>query len=673
MDARPIQGEKEQKEMNQQHTKKLETEQQLTIKEPSKPTLDDSQDNRQEGNDNNQDNRPELENVNSDKDQWLGTPFNRVTDELVAARSRRIRFPSRYVKDINNGLGSADDRANKPNLPHGLQVPIATEKIEGETEFDSQIESAMAAAISEIEGTDPLSLQEAMGRPDWPKWDLAIKTELDALKEAGTWEIVKKPENRNIVKCKWVFRVKKDAAGNIERHKARLVAKGFTQIQGVDYYDTWAPVAKFASIRLLLAIAAQNGWPIDMFDFHSAFLNGQLGPDEEIFMEQPLGYEEADRRNYVYKLFKSIYGLKQAGRKWYDALCQALADLGFKKSEADPAVFYIHQGTNIIILACHVDDCTIAGSSQELVQSYKEKLKNKYSLTDLGAANWLLGVKITRDLEARTLSLSQSSYINSILTRFNFTDLKPFATPMDPSIHFSKDQCPKTPEEIADMARIPYREAIGSLIYCAVATRPDIAFPTSLLAQYMENPGRVHWEAVKRIFRYLSGTKDWRLTYGTTDKFLEGYTDADGSSQEHRHAISGYVFLINGGAVSWSSKKQELVTLSTAESEYVAATYAAKEALWLRRIIGEVYQPLNDPIILYSDSQSAIALTKDGSYHARTKHIDIWYHFIRFVVQNSSIRLIYCPTENMTADILTKALPNMKAKHFAIGLGLRST
>ena len=173
---------------------------------------------------------------------------------------------------------------------------------------------------------------------------------------------------------------------------------------------------------------------------------------------------------------------------------------------------------------------------------------------------------------------------------------------MDPSIHFSKDQCPKTPEEIADMARIPYREAIGSLIYCAVATRPDIAFPTSLLAQYMENPGRVHWEAVKRIFRYLSGTKDWRLTYGTTDKFLEGYTDADGSSQEHRHAISGYVFLINGGAVSWSSKKQELVTLSTAESEYVTATYAAKEALWLRRIIGEVYQPLNDPIILYSDS-----------------------------------------------------------------------
>ena len=244
---------------------------------------------------------------------------------------------------------------------------------------------------------------------------------------------------------------------------------------------------------------------------------------------------------------------------------------------------------------------------------------------------------------------------------------------MDPSIRFSKDQSPQTLEEVADMRKIPYREAIGSLNYCAVATRPDIAFPVSLLAQFMENPGRVHWEAVKRIFCYLLGTKDWKLVYGTTDRGLEGYTDADGSSQEHRHAISGYAYLVNGGAISWSSKKQELVTLSTAESEYVAATYAAKEALWLRRLISEIYQPLTEPITLYSDSQSAIALTKDGSYHARTKHIDIRYHFIRFVVQDGSINLIYCPTDDMAADILTKALPNIKAKHFAQALGLRST
>ena len=189
----------------------------------------------------------------------------------------------------------------------------------------------------------------------------------------------------------------------------------------------------------------------------------------------------------------------------------------------------------------------------------------------------------------------------------------------------------------------------------------------------MENLGRTHWEAVKRVFCYLLGTKSWKLMYGITGNGLEGYTDADGSSQEHQHAILGYAFLINGGAISWSLKKQELVTLSTAESEYVAATYAAKEALWLQRIIKEVFQPLEEPITLYSDSQSAIALTKDGSYHARTKHIDIRYHFIRFEVQKKTINLIYCPTEEMTANILTKALPSIKAKHFARALGLHPT
>ena len=348
----------------------------------------------------------------------------------------------------------------------------------------------MATAVSEIEAIDPQSLEEAMRRPDWPKWEIAIQEELSALKKAGTWGIVERPKERNIVKSKWVFRIKKDAAGKVERYKARLVAKGFTQVQGVDYYDTWAPVAKLGSIRLLLAVAAQNGWPVDMFDFHSAFLNGELDSDEEVFMEQPQGYEESDQKQYVCKLFKSLYRLKQAGRKWYDALCKALAEIGFKRSEADPAVFYVHRSNDIIVLACHVDDCTITGSTQHSVQFYKDKLKQKYSLTDLGAANWLLGIKITRDFEARTISLSQSSYIDSIITRFNFTDLKPFATPMDPSIRFSKEQCPQTPEEVADMCKVPYREAIGSLNYCAVATRPDIAFPVSLLAQFMENPGR---------------------------------------------------------------------------------------------------------------------------------------------------------------------------------------
>jgi Reverse transcriptase (RNA-dependent DNA polymerase) len=187
-------------------------------------------------------------------------------------------------------------------------------------------------------------------------------------------------------------------------------------IQGIDYYDMWAPMAKLGLIHFLLATATQHEWPIDMFDFHSAFLNGKLNPDKEGFMEQPQGYEEFNQKRYVCKLFKSLYGLKQAGRKWYNALCKVLANIGFKRSEADPAVFYAHEGNNITILECHVDDCTITGNSENLIKTYKNKLKKKYLLTDLGAANWLLGIKITRDFEAQTISLSQETYINSILT-----------------------------------------------------------------------------------------------------------------------------------------------------------------------------------------------------------------------------------------------------------------
>jgi hypothetical protein len=204
-----------------------------------------------------------------------------------------------------------------------------------------------------------------------------------------------------------------------------------------------------------------------------------------------------------------------------------------------------------------------------------------------------------------------------------------------------------------------------------VGTRPDIAFAVSTLAQFADNPGWVHWEGVKKIYRYLLGTKRLGLTYGTSATGLIGYTDADGASQVHRRAITGFAFLVDGGAILWGSRKQELVTLSTTEAEYVAATHAAKEALWLRRLIGEVFRPLDKPTTLYCDNQSAIALTKDGTYHARTKHINIHYHFIRFSVENNSISLIYCPTDSMVADTLTKALPNAKAKHFAAELGLR--
>ena len=582
---------------------------------------------------------------------------------LTQARETRIKKPTRYVKEVLNGTIHTHHMPSKRNcMPPGM------------SQFEAnltQIEYALVTVTTEAEGYDPATLDEAKGRKDWAKWDVAIRKELDALKTAKTWIIVRRPKDRNIVGSKWVLHLKKDSEGVIEKYKARVVAKGYNQKEGVDYHETFAPVAQLTSIRTVLAIAARNGWKIDTFDFHSAFLNGEFDENEEIYMEQPPGYEEKNRREYVLRLLKTIYGLKQASRKWYEIICRLMIELGFTRSESDPAVFYWHKGNDRMVIVVHVDDCTIVGNSQELIDDCKHKINAKYAMTDLGPTSWVLGIKITRNLDERTLGLSQTAYIDSILRRFNFTNLKPVSTPMDPTIRYSKTQCPETLEEKARMKNIPYREAIGALMYCAVATRPDISFAVALLSQFLENPGEVHWNGVKHIYRYLLSTKNLQLVFGETKNSIAGYTDADGATQEHRHAISGYAFLIDGGAVSWFSRKQETVTLSTAEAEYVAATHAAKEAIWLKRLITETFDFPNDPITLHCDNQSAIALTKDNAHHSRTKHIDIRYHFIRYSVQDGKINIVYCPTNDNVADTLTKPLPSIKAKHFAAALGLR--
>ena len=351
-------------------------------------------------------------------------------------------------------------------------------------------------------------------------------------------------------------------------------------------------------------------------------------------------------------------------------MTHALNDIGFCVSDADPGVFSAHHEGHTTILAIHVDDCLITGSSPELIVDYKHKLNERFPLTDLGPVHWLLGIKITRDREAQTISLSQTSYIDAILSHFSISNTKPVATPITPSTVLSKTDSPSDDTEMARMKKTPYRKAIGSLMYAAVATCPDITFAVSALSQFLENPGEVHWEAVKQVYRYLAGTKTHALTYGNERHDLIGFTDADGASQEHRHAISGFAFLIDGAAVSWASRKQELVTLSTAEAEYVAATHAAKESIWLRRLTESLYGPLPSPTPLLCDNQAALRLATDDNYHARTEHIDICFHFIRQTISAGHIDIKYCPTQDMTADILTKALPKYKIAIHSQNLGV---
>ena len=251
-------------------------------------------------------------------------------------------------------------------------------------------------------------------------------------------------------------------------------------------------------------------------------------------------------------------------------------------------------------------------------------------------------------------------------------DAKPLSIPMDLNVSLSKSQSPMEPQEIAEMREIPYCEIVGSLTYAAIGSHSNIAFATSMLSCFNENSRRVHWEAAKRVVRYLKGTPDWGITFGPghEDDGMVGYTDADRNSNEDRHAIFGYVFMLNGGPISWSVKTQEIIALLTTKAEYVAMTHPAKEVLWLRSFVGEVFGPVVDATTLFCDNQSAITLAKDGKFHARTKHIDIHYHFIHYIIKDSTINLIYCLTDEMVMDILTKALPNAKAKHFAVTISL---
>jgi hypothetical protein len=408
-----------------------------------------------------------------------------------------------------------------------------------------------------------------------------------------------------------------------------------------------------------LGLAACFNWEIDSFNFNGAYLNSELDADEEIYMQEPPGYE-GQGVDSVKHLRKLLYGLKQAGRKWYDTLVRALTDLGFQVTQADPGVFYMWRDHHILILVMHVDDCIMTGSSKTLIRVYKKKLHSRYELTDLRPVNWLLGIKITRNREQQTILLSQRSYIDSIIKCFGLEDVKTYTTPMVLGVIYSQSDCPTMPAEVELMKTVPYREAIGSLMYASVATQPNITFAVSTLSQFLENPGELHWATVKQIFRYLSGTQDLELTYGGERHDLVRYTDVDGVAQEHWHAISGHIFILDVGAVSWSSQKQELVTLSTTEAEYVAATHASKEALWLQKLIRELFPLMTRPMMLYCDNQAMLRLIEDDNYHAQTKHIDVHYHFIWDITKCGDIKTIYCPTNQMVVDILTKALPKWK-------------
>ncbi|KAL2248135.1 UNVERIFIED_CONTAM: Retrovirus-related Pol polyprotein from transposon TNT 1-94 [Sesamum indicum] len=419
---------------------------------------------------------------------------------------------------------------------------------------------------------EPEYYAEAVNDAHKSKWELAMNDEMNSLKKNDIWELCQLQKEKKALQNRWVYRVKEESDRK-KRYKARLIVKEFQQRYGIDFTDVFTPVVKLITIRLMLSMVATENLELQQMDVKTAFLHGDL--EEEIYMVQPEGYNGDDEQ--VCRLKKSLYGLKQAPRQWYRKFDNFMLEIGFSR--------------------CNADHCCY-------VKRLKDQLSRKFDMKDLGE-------------------------IEKVLCRFKMENAKSVGMPLGNQFKLSNSDSPQTDSERGKMRVTPYASAIGSMMYAMICTRPDIAHAVGVVSRFMSNPGVMHWKAVKWILRYLKGTKDRALVFGKGKLTLFGFVDADfaGSDYDRRRSTTGYVFTYGGTTVSWVSKLQKVVTLSTTEAEYVAVTEAAKELIWLQHFLGELGKPQAD-MILHSDSQSTIHLAKNPAFHSRTKHIEIKYHFI---------------------------------------------
>ncbi|UYV64139.1 hypothetical protein LAZ67_2006688, partial [Cordylochernes scorpioides] len=501
---------------------------------------------------------------------------------------------------------------------------------------------------------DPKDAEEALSGRDSYFWKKAMEEEFDSLIENKTWELVDPPKNRNIIGTKWVFKTKCNSDGSVERHKARLVAKGYSQQYGIDYEETFAPVVRQSTIRMFLALAVEYNLILHQMDVQSAYLNGEI--KEEIFMTQPENFVSRKYPEKVCRLKKAIYGLKQAGIVWHEKLDNELKNLGLKQLQSDNCV-YIKHDEGILLVAIYVDDLIIAAEREDTLKSFKESMKRIFKIKDLGGMNCSLGIRIQMK-EDGSISIDQERYIEELLAKYRMKEAKPISTPMDSNSKLTKISSIEGENE--PVKKVEYQSLIGSLIYLSVSTRPDIAYAVSALGQFSNDPRRQHWNAAKRVLRYLKGTSCLRITYRKSNEALHGYVDADwGGNLVDRKSHTGIVYFLARGPIAWESKKQQTVTLSSTESEYIALCEAGKEAVYLRALLDEMGfgELLNGPTVLKTDNQGAQRLARNPVYHARTKHIDIKWHYIRSICSDGLVEVVHTPTQENVADILTKGLP----------------
>lgn len=564
--------------------------------------------------------------------------------------------------------GAGEAAVRVPLLPRaarlmdGAALTIDTDLFEDvPKESHGDILALSAAMISD----DPKSFKEAMRSDLADEWMGAMKREYNSLLENKTWELVERPKNVNVIGSRWVFTMKRNDAGVPVRPKARFVAKGYSQQFGFDVFETWAPVTRLTSIRCVLSLAAMLDWECHNMDVDTAFLNAPV--EETIYVEQPEGFVDYGPKGepLVCRMKKSLYGLKQAPRNWNHVIDEWFKEYGFNVSEADPCLYVKRSEPrrdgemSILIVLLWVDDLIICGSSAGDIGEFKKAISKRFNMKDLGALSYILGMEITRDRGARTLEITQKAYIEKMLQRFQMEECKPVGTPAEGALSRNKEAGPNR----------EFMSMVGSFLYAAMVTRPDIAYAVQALGRHLQGTTDEHFVAAKRVLRYLKGTKELGLKYGGTTAggsskpIVVGYADADwASDKETRRSVTGYLFTLNGAAISWSSKLQPTVALSTSESEYMAACYAAQEAIYLRRLMGSLGFAQEGPTIIHEDNMGCIGMSENPILHQRSKHIDIRYHFLREAVSNGQVLLTFIPTSEQIADLLTKALPKARTQ-----------
>lgn len=507
------------------------------------------------------------------------------------------------------------------------------------------------SAINWIEDV-PLNYSEVFERDDERKWLDAIDDELNSLEENETWKVVKKPEAK-LLDTKWVFKVKDDLGS--PRYKARLVVRGYQQREGIDFAETYSPVARMATIRTVLAVSLYKKHKIRHLDVTTAFLYGFL--EEDVYIKAPDGVEIDDGK--ALKLKKSLYGLRQSPKCWNQRFDSFISGIGFTRSKADYCLYTLKDEESEVLLVLYVDDVLLSSNSDEKLEYVINSLSSEFKMKDLGVPKRFMGINIT--LEEGLLTLDQAHYTRKIIEKFGMEECHETKTPIEINLQLKRSDGEPTQE--------PYRELIGSLMYLAIGTRPDIAFAVSFLSRFQEGATDNHFKHAKRILRYLKGTQDLKLTYKCGQEPLEGWVDADFANDEDRKSTTGLVIMVFNCPVMWASKKQPIVALSTTEAEFIAASHAACELLWFRKVLKDCNIGLEGPTVLHEDNQGAIAMSKNPETR-RTKHIDVKYNFIREKVENGDIQLCYVPTSEQKADILTKSLSRDKLEVLRAKLGM---